>query len=95
MKPVTLKISWTDLFPRDADAAILRQRWAQWLRLARRKPDPDAARYWTDASECLGCIHKRGGWCTLQELPCTVNPVLTMRYAMIGMACMGAGYTSK
>jgi hypothetical protein len=27
----------------------------------------------------------------MQALPCTVNPVLTIRHGMPGMACAGAG----
>lgn len=36
-------------------------------------------------------MHRRGGWCVLQGLPCGVNPVLTMRHNIPGMACMGIG----
>ena len=53
--------------------------------------DKAVAEYWQDAEACDGCIHISGDWCRLQELPCTVNPILTMRHGMIGMACMGAG----
>lgn len=69
-----------------------RDRWAAWLRVARRTaPDgKETARYWL-SHECHGCIHRKGGWCDLQGLPCTVNPYLTFKHGMIGMACMGAG----
>jgi hypothetical protein len=48
---------------------------------------------WSDTTECNGCIHldKKGSWCNLQGLPCCVNPILTFRQGMIGMACMGTG----
>jgi hypothetical protein len=31
-------------------------------------------------------------WCLRAELPCTVNPLLTVKHGMMGMACMGMGY---
>lgn len=49
--------------------------------------------YWSDTTECIGCIHlnEKEAWCKLQGLPCCVNPILTFRQGMIGMACMGTG----
>jgi hypothetical protein len=74
------------------DEALRRQRWARWLRLAwNRKRSRDAARYWRDASACIGCRHLRGSWCGLMGLPCTVNPYVSFRAGVIGMACMGTG----
>lgn len=88
---VTLKISWTDLLgtkATDMPDALRRQRWEQWLALS-----SDYGReYWTDTEGCEGCKHLDGNWCKLQELPATVNPLLTIHGGMIGMACMGAGY---
>lgn len=99
MNPVTLKISWEDLFAieaRDMSAAVRRQRWAQWLRLAKANGEEWLlAFYRGDLSACNGCIHRRGSWCTLQALPCVVNPILTVRHSMPGMACMGVGYEQR
>ena len=97
--PVTLKMSFTDLLghPKWMTERERRARWARWLRLARAKPKSrDAASYWQDKSACLDCRHRRGAaWCSSMELPCTVNPYLTMKHGMIGMACAGAGYERK
>jgi hypothetical protein len=73
-----------------------RKRWAAWLRAARRDGTEgrDVARAWT-SHECHGCKHRKGAWCDLQGLPCTVNPVLSFRCGMVGMACMGAGRDEK
>jgi hypothetical protein len=69
-----------------------RHRWAAWLRTARQSGERgrQMARFWV-SHECHGCKHRNGAWCDLQGLPCTVNPILTFKHGMIGMACMGAG----
>ncbi len=90
---VTLEISFEDLLGincREITGKDRRGRWAAWLILA-RKDKQGGARYWCDKSECIGCKSLRGSWCKLQELTCTVNPILTFKSGMIGMACMGAG----
>lgn len=90
---VTLEISFEDLLGincREITEKDRRERWAKWLRLARADKQ-GGAKYWCDKEACFGCKSLRGSWCELQELPCTVNPVLTFKTGMIGMACMGAG----
>ena len=92
LPPVTLTIRFADLLGDKMltiPAAERRTRWADWLRLARETGD--GARYWNDNSECKGCRHLRGSWCRQQELPCTVNPILSYRTGQRGLACMGAG----
>jgi hypothetical protein len=91
---VTLTMSWADLFgPRGTPPKTRRARWAAWLRLALHGEARDAAFWWARSTEeCDGCEHRRGGWCGLMGLPCTINPILTIRHGMIGMACMGGGY---
>jgi hypothetical protein len=71
---------------------VRRKRWAAWLRTARSSGPRgrEMARHWL-SHECHGCKHRNGAWCDLQGLPCTVNPILTFRHGMIGMACMGLG----
>ena len=57
-----------------------------------RKDFPEEAEYWEDGMECnedIECQYFKHGWCSLQELPVAVNPYLTPRTGMIGMACMG------
>jgi hypothetical protein len=52
---------------------------------------------WADTEMCVGCIHldEKEAWCGLQELPCTVNPVLSFRCGETGMACCGAGKVKR
>lgn len=70
-----------------------RERWKQWQNIALEIGDPDCVSLWLDSFECQGCIHldEQESWCRLQGLPCTVNPVLSFRNGIPGMACMGAG----
>ena len=70
-----------------------RKRWAEWLRAARKdgQRGRQIARDW-QAHECHGCKHRNGAWCDLEGLPCTVNPILSFRSGMVGMACMGMGW---
>jgi len=75
-----------------------RARWARWLRIARkRERSRHAAVLWTSPSEdCRGCRHLRGrAWCRQMELPACVNPVLSFRAGMVGMACMGLGWEDR
>lgn len=90
---VYLDISFTDLLGINCYEITVKERrarWAEWLKLA-KIDGKDGHKYWCDKSECFGCKHLRGSWCELQELPCTVNPYLTIKHGMIDMACMGAG----
>lgn len=95
MKPVTKRISFVDLFGTMKDrvpAHIRMARWEEWKRIA----GADIADYWFPGKECQGCKHLIGrDWCGLQQLPASVNPILSFRSGMIGMACMGAGYEKK
>jgi hypothetical protein len=94
MKPVTLSISWYQLFGNkqvEIPDNIRRERWESWKQLAIADGGQKAVEYWSDASECNGCTNKNGDWCKLMQLPCSVNPILTFRDNMIGLACMGAG----
>lgn len=66
-----------------------KERWQQWNDFA--KKNTDMIKYWNDASACNGCVYLDGNWCKSHSLPCTVNPVLSFKHAIKGMACMGAG----
>lgn len=65
--------------------------WIAWLFLAENN-DKEMYDFWTNTSVCENCdqLDIKYSWCKLQELPCTVNPILTIKGGMIGMACMGA-----
>ena len=99
--PVTLTIGWTELFggnAREMTEQQRRDRWAQWLRLDREDNEGEGGCYWQCTEGCYDeqgrrCVHLRGqAWCSNAELPAAINPVLTMKYSYIGMACMGAGF---
>ncbi len=79
-----LRVQWSEL--------NTPERWHAWLVLVCRH-DTWLYEYWTDYDGCDGCQHFERGWCRLQELPASYNPILTPRLGMIGMACMGIGST--
>lgn len=100
---VTLKSTFYDLFgtkAQDLDEAIRRERWERWKEIAAKsgKRGSGLVEVWTDTEGCHGpefdhdCAHLDGDWCRLMGLPASVNPILSMRHGMPGMACMGAGY---
>ncbi|HSH72374.1 MAG TPA: hypothetical protein VK974_04875 [Methylophilaceae bacterium] len=75
------------------DEATRRKRWASFLKAARANgaAGRECAKHWV-THECAGCKHKKGAWCVSEGLPCTVNPILSFRHGVSGMACMGAGW---
>jgi hypothetical protein len=97
MIPVTLDIRWHQLFgdkQSEMPDTVRRERWEEWKALcAKQKDGKEFIDHWTDCDEaCLGCVHRQGDWCSHQQLPCTVNPVLIFDYNMKGMACMGTAF---
>ena len=92
---ITTNLAWKDLFRREMSPEERKQRWEAWKQAAIKKGDQNIVERWETAEACEGCKHLDGFWCNLQGLPCTVNPILTFRHGIIGMACMGAGYESK
>jgi len=93
LQPVCLTSPFEQIFgvSKKMSANSRRHRWAQWLKLAREK-NKEAAKMWIGVSDCCDTCDQRRGkcWCKLQELPCTVNPVLSFKFGMVGMACCGA-----
>lgn len=101
MHPITLTIRWHELFgenPADITPELRRKRWEEWKALG-NKTDAQGrrmAKVWSKSDEkCTNCAHMDKDWCNAFGLPCTVNPVLTYRHNMIGMACGGAGFEAK
>lgn len=98
MKPVSLSIRWAELFgenPKDISPEDRRKRWEEWKVLAIEDGGQQVVDYWArdNIDECcFGCKHHDGDWCKYSELPCCVNPVLTFRENIIGMACCGVGF---
>jgi hypothetical protein len=88
---MTLQSSWTEILD-VADPGECRQRWEEWKRLVLAAGEKDQADFWTDTEACQGCKHLDKDWCLRAELPCTVNPYLTIQHSLgPGMACMGMG----
>jgi len=98
LEPVRLESSFEQILGAreiEMEEKTRRHRWAQWLKLA-RATDRDVAKLWMEIDDCTDCINRRGrAWCDMQALPCTVNPILSFREGMLGMACCGMGYQSE
>lgn len=81
------KFTWDELFK--ASPAKRKAMWQQF-----KNKHPDMAEWWEDDEACredVVCENLADGygWCKYMCLPCGVNPYLTPRTGMIGMACMG------
>lgn len=79
-----LNVSWKYL--------MILNNWLNWLNITKKK-DRLMYEVWSDLEGCFGCKHlnKKNIWCKLQNIPATINPILTLRLGIVGMACMGAG----
>jgi len=97
-KPVDKTIRWSDLFKVEMSAWLRRERWEEWKAKAIEGDDErgrEMVDYWAKDNieeTCAGCIHRDNDWCKHSELPCNVNPILTLQTGQIGMACCGIGY---
>jgi hypothetical protein len=90
---IRLDCKWTDLFGAEIPENLHRKNWEAWKRLALDAGEKDQVNYWTDMGACHGCKYLDGDWCLRVELPCTINPYLTLQRGLgIGMACMGMGH---
>lgn len=97
---ITLKSSFEEILGKKRDEypeEVRKQRWQKWKEAALKSKKNDAKDVlasWLDTSGCRNCIHlnKSESWCNAMGLPCTVNPILSFRMGMVGMACMGTGY---
>jgi len=87
---ITLESRWEEIFGTGNDIKN-RNNWEAWKKIARKAGEKELVAFWSDPDACIGCKHLDKDWCTLQELPCTVNPYLTLKHGMLGMACMGMG----
>jgi hypothetical protein len=69
------------------------KRWNIWKSAAKKSRKNYLLETWLDQSDCEKCVHldKVEAWCKLMGLPCTVNPILSFREGIVGLACMGAG----
>lgn len=94
--PVSINSTFEQILGKTCDQfteAQRMQRWKEWQKIAEDSGSHETAAYWRDTEACEGCIHlgKENAWCAAVGLPCTVNPYLTFKTGLIGMACMGAG----
>lgn len=98
---ITLKSSFEEILGKDAKVYTedqRKERWEQWKVIALKKKDgKDVVESWSDMSACANCIHldTQKAWCNAVALPCTVNPILSFRMGMVGMACMGLHHEEK
>lgn len=80
------KFTWDELI--SAPSSERRKMWAHL-----RSAAPEKAEWWENAEGCyvdgVVCQHYKSGWCGYAELPCGINPYLTPRTGIVGMACMG------
>lgn len=94
---VKRKTSWVELFGEkgsDMSEDVRRERWEEWKKIAIEAGEQEMVDYWVKDNieeTCSGCIHREEDWCRSYGLPCNVNPILTLRSGIIGMACMGLG----
>lgn len=101
LAPVSQHITWIDLLGESRESMPdkdRRARWEEWKELARKAGDSELVDYWSKDhidESCAGCIHRDADWCKLAELPCSINPILTIHDGIIGMACMGMGKQSQ
>jgi hypothetical protein len=91
--PVSLDCKWTELFGSAIPENQHRKKWEEWKQVARDAGAEDHVNFWSDTEACRGCKHLDGDWCRKVELPCTINPYLTLQRGLgPGMACMGMGH---
>ncbi|KAB8151767.1 hypothetical protein EZY14_016365 [Kordia sp. TARA_039_SRF] len=98
LQPVQLDNSWEQILGKnrgDMTDSQRRDRWNDWKKIAKSENLDEWIDFWTDSQECVGCKHHDNDWCQLCQLPCTVNPVLTYKHNMMGMACAGLGRESE
>jgi hypothetical protein len=86
-----IETGWLELLD-VKDDKVCRQRWEEWKRLALAAGEKEMVDLWNDNYACRECKYLDKDWCLREELPCTVNPYLTVKTGMMGMACMGMGY---
>ncbi len=96
-EPVTLRISFEDLFGKkasDMPGWMRKKRWQEWKALPGQ--DEEVIRGWRPQLLCLECVDfEDGDWCYNHDLPCSVNPILSFSTGMPGFACMGVAFEKK
>lgn len=98
MKDVTLEISFEDLFGKnkeDIASCDKKFRWIEWKKIVIKKLNKEEAKavfkFWMPADTCRNCVYREGEWCVVEDLPCSVNPILSFRLGIPGLACRGLG----
>lgn len=87
--------SFEQIFGKSIDDYTEDERKERWAKATSFKGGKDVKEYYENSEGCEGCRHFQNGWCALASLPCGINPVLTFRMGMVGMACQGVGYEAK
>lgn len=68
------------------------ERKLRWEKVMSLDLSGEAREEWEYSGDCTGCKQLDNGWCKHMGLPCGINPVLTFRLGMPGLACQGMGY---
>jgi hypothetical protein len=91
MKPVTKRISFEDLFPKESSRKQRVKRWNEWMALV--AGEPEIVEYWGTPKECLACPRhcKKSDWCDHANLPPSVNPVMSFSEGLPSFACSDIG----
>ncbi len=100
MKKITLKSSFEEILGKNISVFTekeRKQRWNEWKQLAIKEGSTELVELWETSEGCDGCKHfnTKENWCNSQSLPCAVNPILSFQKGIIGMACMGVGFTKN
>ncbi len=92
-KDLCLHSSFEQILGRNNQEYTLEERKERWNKVMNL--DEDMKEVWSDTETCNSCKHLKDNWCSLVGLPCTVNPTLTFRHGIWGMACQGVGFENK
>ena len=95
---IMLETTFEELFA-DSNESVRRRNWVTWKRIAKGYGCAEDVDRWEKPEPCESCAHTvedwigaEGAvrdWCSLIGLPCSVNPVLSFRHGIPGLACCG------
>lgn len=84
--------SFEQIFGRKISEYTEEERKGRWEKAMSFPGGKKAKEHYSNLYECIDCKHFQNGWCALASLPCGVNPILTFKHGIVGMACQGVGH---
>jgi hypothetical protein len=89
LKKVTKRIGFSELFPPDSSRSERIARWRSWKCTVAR--EPEQIENWQTDPDCFNCgmYSDSSDWCDFSSLPPSVNPYLSFRHGIPGLACAG------